>query len=135
MAKIMGIDYGTKRVGVAITDEAERVAFPKAALPNDRTLMRDLVQMIKDEGVTEVVVGESKNSSGGDNEVTKNIRKFMDDLAREAGVTIHTEPEFYSTQEVRTHTGQYLVDAQAAAIILNSFLTKRNPMSDYGHND
>lgn len=135
MTKILGIDYGTKRVGVAVTDEEARVAFPKAVYPNDRTLMMEIVALIKKEGVAEVVVGESKDKDGVENTMMKNARKFVEDLGREVPVTIHFEPEYYSTQEVRAHTGEYLVDAKAAAIILNSFITKRNPTSDYGNND
>lgn len=126
MAKILGIDYGTKRVGVAVTDLSGSVAFPKAVFPNDRTLMRDMVAFIQKEGIEEVVLGESINNKGEENSVTKNIRKFAADLAREASVTIYFEPEYYSSQEARTHTGDRLVDAEAAAIILNSYLTKRH---------
>ncbi len=128
--KIIGIDYGTKRVGVAVSDDRGQIAFPKAVLPNDKTLMRDIVALIKSEGAVEVVVGESKDHNGADNTVANNIRKFAADLEREANVTLHLEPEFYTTQEVRQHTGKYLVDAEAAAVILNSFLTKRHGTHD-----
>ena len=126
MAKLMGIDYGTKRVGVAVTDISGSVAFPKATLPNDKALMRDIVQMIKDESISDIVVGESKDKDGADNSIARTVRKFAEDLTRETGVAVHFEPEYYSTQEARTHSGTYLVDAQAAAIILNSYITKRS---------
>lgn len=127
----MGIDYGLKRVGVAITDQSGSVAFPKAVLPNNASLMRDIVKMIADEGVSEVVVGESRQAMGdGDNPIAKNIRFFAEQLGREAPVTMHFEPEQYTSQEARAHTGEALVDARAAAIILNSFLTKRHGTHD-----
>lgn len=126
MAKILGIDYGTKRVGVAVTDEEGRIAFPKAVLPNDRTLLGSVAEMVEAGGITEVVVGESKDNRGADNSIARSARRFADELASMSGVTIHFEPEFYSSQEVRTHTGSISgVDAGAAAVILNSFLTKR----------
>lgn len=126
MAKIVGIDYGTKRVGVAVSDAEGLIAFPKAVLPNDRTLLSSVAEMIESEGVTEVVMGESKDNHGAENSIAKSARKFAGDLERMTGVTVHFEPEFYSSQEVRAHTGTYLVDAEAAAVILNSFLTKRH---------
>lgn len=130
MAKIVGIDYGTKRVGVAVTDEEGRVAFPKAVLPNDRMLLGTLSDMISTEGAEEVIIGESRNNQGQENSVARSARAFADNLARVTAVTIHFEPEFYSSQEVRTHTGGYSVDAAAAAVILNSFLTKRHGTYD-----
>ena len=120
----MGIDYGSKRVGVALTDESASVAFPKAVLPNDRYLTSVLKEMIIANGVSEIVIGESKNNLGAENSIARSARALAGRLDEE-GVIIHFEPEQYSSQEARTHTGEFLVDAEAAAIILNSFLTKR----------
>ena len=124
MARIMGIDYGSKRVGVALTDESGSVAFPKAVLPNDKFLMSAVKELIVAHDVGEVVIGESKNNQGADNSIARSARAFANGLSEE-GVTIHLEPEFYSSQEARAHTGAAQVDAEAAAIILNSFLNKR----------
>lgn len=125
MARLMGIDYGLKRVGVALTDEEARVAFPKAVVPNDRHLVSVIIEMIAGSQVSEVVIGESKDNRGADNSIARSARTFALRLEAETGVIIHFEPEQYSSQEARTHTGNYLVDAEAAAIILNSFLSKR----------
>ena len=128
MAKILGIDYGARRIGVAMSDESGKVAFPKAVLPNDKMLVTELKKMIADDGVTEVIVGESKNKDGGENEIMLKVHQLADELARDTAVTIHFEPEYYSSQEVRAHGGStgFLVDAEAASIILNSFLSKRH---------
>lgn len=125
MAKLMGIDYGARRVGVALTDEEGRVAFPKAVFPNDRYLVGTLAELIDGHRVGEVVIGESKDNRGRENPAAKGARKLARTLEADTGVTIHYEPEFYTSQEVRTHTGSHRVDAEAAAVILNSFLTKR----------
>lgn len=126
MARVMGIDYGSKRVGIALTDEAGRIAFPKAVVPNDKFLARTIADLVRGHDVEEVVVGESTDNRGRDNPIARNARALGTDLVRLTGVTIHYEPEFYSSQEVRTHTGGRSVDAEAAAVILNSFLTKRH---------
>lgn len=149
MVRILGIDYGSKRVGVALTDEEGRVAFPKAVIPNDRHLESTIVEMIAGHHVAEVVIGESKDNRGADNPTLKDARSLARVLEADTGVTIHFEPEYYSSQEARTHTGSRPVrkpfrsslgdherkrsrsssfapvDAEAAAVILNSFLTKR----------
>jgi putative holliday junction resolvase len=126
MARVLGIDYGDKKVGVALTDENARIAFPKGVLPNDRMLVTEIKNMISANDVAEIVIGESRNKDGGENEIMKKARRFGDELARDTSVTIHFEPEYYSSQEVRAHTGTFLVDAEAAAVILNSFLSKRH---------
>ena len=130
MARLMGIDYGTKRVGIALSDDAGRVAFPRATLPNDKFLASALKEMIEGSAVAEVVIGESKDNAGHDNPVANKARSLGALLEADTGVTIHYEPEFWSSQEVRTHTGASRVDAEAAAVILNSFLTKRHGSND-----
>ena len=130
MARVMGIDYGSKRVGIAVTDEDGRVAFPKAVIPNDRYLLSTLKEMIEGDSIVEVVLGESKDNAGNDNSVARSARALALQLEADTGVTIHFEPEFWSSQEVRTHTGASRVDAEAAAVILNSFLTKRHGSHD-----
>lgn len=128
--KLIGIDYGSKRVGVAVSDADGSMAFPKAVVPNDRTLMSTIKELLKKEQVEAVVVGESKARDGSDNPIMQNARVFVGDLERETGLPIHFEPEFYSSAEAKrlkeqagAQTG--IVDAEAAAIILNSFIERQ----------
>lgn len=124
MTKIVGIDYGSKRIGVAVSDESGSVAFAKATLPNDKMLISNLVDLIKAEQAETVVVGESKDKDGNDNVVMKSARLFAEELERRGGVPVRFEPEFYSSVEARRDSGENLVDAKAAAIILNSFIER-----------
>ncbi len=120
----MGIDYGTKRVGVAVSDESGSVAFAKAVFPSDRTLVPTLVELIRSENITEVVVGESKDKDGNDNAVMTPARRFVNDLEQATGMKVVYEPEFYSSVEARRDSDDTFVDAKAAAIILNSFIER-----------
>ena len=54
--KILGIDYGTKRTGLALSDETGKVAFPYAVISNS---LDEIIKVIELEGVSEVVIGES----------------------------------------------------------------------------
>ncbi len=99
--KLVGIDYGTKRVGVAVSDDSGSVAFPRMTVPNDRMLMTSLKEFIQKERAAAVVLGESKGRDGTDNPVMKDIRFFAGELERETGVTVHYEPEFYTSVEAR----------------------------------
>lgn len=124
MAKLIGIDFGTKRVGVAVSDESGSVAFPKTTLANDRALIPAVVALIRGENASAVVVGESHDMNGNDNIVMSATRSFVSDLEKAVAVTVYFEPEFYSSREARREGQQGSVDAQAAAIILNSFITR-----------
>jgi putative Holliday junction resolvase len=124
VAKLVGIDFGTKRVGVAVSDESGSVAFPKTTLANDRALIPALIALIRAENVSSVIVGESHDMNGKDNTVMTAVRSFVSELENAVAVTVHYEPEFYSSREARREGQQGSVDAQAAAIILNSFITR-----------
>jgi putative Holliday junction resolvase len=125
VAKLVGIDFGTKRVGVAVSDESGSVAFPKTTLANDRALIPSVVALIRQENVADVVVGKSAHWDGSDNPVMDDIRTFVASLENAVAVTVHYEPEFYSSREARREGQTGSVDAQAAAIILNSYIEKK----------
>ncbi len=123
--KYLGLDYGTKRVGLAVSDPGGSFAFPKMTLPNDKMLIGDLKAFIKKEGVEALVVGESRNFAGVDNPVMRDVRWFVAELARDTGLPVYLEPEWYSTAEARMLAGRDgAVDAEAAAIILKSYLDR-----------
>lgn len=125
--RYMGIDYGTKRVGVALSDESGSMAFPHSVLPNDATLIPALTKLIEKESVEEVVIGHSVDAKGQENVLQQHIDEFTGTLTLAVGVPIHLEPEQYSTQEaLRTQGRTEKTDASAAAIILNSYLLKNN---------
>ena len=123
--RYMGIDFGSKRVGVALSDESGRMAFPHTVLPNDGSLFSTLEQIIEKEGVEIVVVGHSLNGSQEENPIHHAVEAFIGDLTLKTGLPIHLEPEQYTTMEaMRTQGRTSMTDASAAAIILNSYLTK-----------
>lgn len=131
--RLLGIDYGTKRVGLALSDALGTMAFPKTVIENNAHLVPTLAEIIQKEGVIGVVVGESKNLKGTDNPVMNDIRAFADELARTTGIQVHLEPEFYTSREARrlaagspARKKGAPVDAEAAAIILTSYIS-HNP--------
>jgi len=122
---MMGIDYGKKRVGVAFTDDAGLMAFPHGVVINDANLLKTLTELAEEKGVTEIVIGHSLGRDGKPNEIHSRVEEFIGDLTLHIGVPIHLEPEQYSTQEAVRFQGRNAnTDASAAAIILNSFITR-----------
>lgn len=126
--RYLGIDYGTKKVGIALSDEAGVMGFPHSILPNDGRLLEAVRTLMEKEKVEAIVIGESKDFKGEDNAVAAEARAFGLQLG-EGGMPIHFELEMFSTQEARRDfegvrtNGHAVVDSSAAAIILTSFLS------------
>lgn len=124
--RLMGIDYGTKNVGIAITDEGGKMAFPNSVLPNNNMLLKNINAIIQKERVGEIVIGYSIDKSGKPNAVHAEVESLILDLTLAAGLPISLQPEQYSTQAaIRLQGKNVNTDASAAALILDSFITKR----------
>jgi len=122
----MGIDYGTKRVGVALTDPGCKMAFPHDVLVNNKQLFTKLVEIIESQAVGEIVIGHSLDRSGAPNAVHQGAEALLLDLTLGVGVPIHLEPEQYTTQAALRIQGRTAkTDASAAALILEGYLMKR----------
>jgi putative Holliday junction resolvase len=121
----MGIDYGSKRVGIALTDEGGNMAFPHGVLQNNENLLEDIVRIIEEKQVGEIVIGHSLDKEGKPNAIQERINELITDLTLEVGLPVHLQPEMFSTQEAIRFQGRTKdTDASAATIILNSFITK-----------
>jgi putative Holliday junction resolvase len=142
--RFMGIDYGTKRIGVAISDENGTIAFPKEIVPNDLNTFDRISEIIKEEKVKEIVVGESVDFSGKLNALSGRIEVFILELQEKFKLPVHKQKEFLTSVEARRskntkenfNKGQAhskvkqiksgRVDASAAALILQRYLDKYN---------
>jgi len=122
--KKLGIDYGTKRVGIAISEESNTLAFPYRVIPNNHLLVEEVVSLIDKENIESVVVGESKNFKGEENPVMTSARAFVDQLERHTKAKIFFEPEYLTSLHAGHTSVPHLKDASAAAIILQTFLDK-----------
>lgn len=121
--KYMGIDYGAKRVGIAVSDDTGAVAFPHDTLRNDTKLISALEALIREKGVGAVIIGESKDKDGKDNPIMEDARRFAA-CVKDLGVEVVFEPEYYSSFEARRDAPDSFVDARAATVILNRYLER-----------
>ena len=131
----LGIDYGTKKIGLALSDEMGTMGFPHAVIftADADTYVREL---IRKEGVEKVVIGESRDFAGEENPVAREAKAFGDYLEQYSGVPVVYEPEMLTTQEARrqydssgktrTPKSHTTVDASAAALILTSYLSRHD---------
>jgi putative Holliday junction resolvase len=125
--KFLGIDYGSKRIGLATADTESGMAFPRSVIKNDDEMIKTLKEIKQKENIEKIILGESKNLDGKDNDITEDIRKFKAVLEAELDVEVIFQPEFYSTyQASRIQGDSGMIDASAAAIILQSYVDRYN---------
>lgn len=142
--KFLGIDYGTKRIGLAISDDGGRLAFPKEIILNDSEVFKNVGAILKKEKIEEIVVGESVDFSGKLNALSVRIEEFILELQKNFKLPISKQKEFLTSVEARNskNTKETLtqkqshsrlkdkkrghIDASAAALILQRYLDKRN---------
>jgi putative holliday junction resolvase len=127
--RYLGIDFGSKKVGLAVSDEGGKMAFPFSVISSDKKLLDEIIEVIKKEKIEEIVIGESKNFRGQPNEIQAEIEKFKKELETVAKLKVNFEPEFMTSSQAQLIQGKNeMHDASAAAIILQSFLDKKQHM-------
>jgi len=133
MGRIIGVDYGERRVGIAVSDDAHHAAFPKCILTNDDLLLDQLARLAAEEQAERFVVGESDNPAGGENTIMRRIAIFGTALEVRTELPVTYENEAYTSVaarralETRTKTRKQTgipVDSAAAALILQAYLDR-----------
>jgi putative Holliday junction resolvase len=123
--KYLGIDYGTKRVGLALSDEGGEMAFPKEVVVRDYNFFSYLLNFIHAQKVEAVVIGSSYRQDGVANPVMGEIEELKKSL-EEKGVRVFFEREDFSSMHAGLEPGnRQKLDASAAAIILERFLARK----------
>lgn len=137
---VLGIDVGSKRIGIAMSDPSEAFALPLTVL--DHTNMRadvdKIVELAAEYGALEIVVGDPVRMSGERGIAAERIDKFVENLARRFPGTIHRVDERLTTaQATKSLIGadvsrakrKTVVDKIAASLILEMFLARRKAQS------
>jgi len=121
--KYLGIDFGTKRIGIAVSDKEGTLAFPHAVLENNEKFFERLRAMVKKEETKHIVVGVPKALSGKTTAMTKQVKEFMRRLKRE-GFFVEEEDEMFSTKMTKAHARKDMRDASAAALMLQQYIDR-----------
>ena len=139
--RIIGLDYGTKTVGVALSDELGITAQPLMTIERERaTKLRQTLARIgeicEEYEVGLIVLGYPKNMNNTEGERAEATRSFKEDLERRTGLPVELVDERLSTVEserilmasgVRRENRKTFVDKMAAAVILQTYLdSKKN---------
>ena len=136
MRRILGLDVGDRRIGVAVSDELGITAQPVLTLirKNRRQDLRSLARLVRKYGSVQVVVGNPLYMSGDLSPQAIKAQAVAQDLEREAGVEVRLWDERLSTSEAHRHLDaagrqpadrRAVIDQVAAVLILQSFLDSR----------
>lgn len=134
--RYLGVDYGSKKIGLALSDEAGAMGFPHSVVVNTPRLVDEICALIAKEDVGAVVIGESRDLAGGENPIAKDAHTFGDLITARSGIPVCYESEVFTSAEARRAPEKELksrapkkhpdVDASAAALILTSYLSRTN---------
>lgn len=132
MGRILGVDYGDSRIGLAISDLNKIIASPFHTINNKDlvSLEKIIKSIILENDIECIVLGLPISMSGNENQQTVKVRKFSKFL-ESFGISIHLQDERLSSlsakkslieQKVKTGHNKHLIDSTAAAIFLQQFL-------------
>jgi putative Holliday junction resolvase len=122
--KYLGVDYGTKKSGIAVSDEEASFAFPKEIVSTD-SLVSYIADFSKKEPLEGIVWGLSLASNGVENDITAQVQQLAKKIEIQTGIPVFFIREDFSSVEAhRYQTKKGDRDDSAAAIILQRFLDK-----------
>ncbi len=133
MKRLLGIDYGEKRIGLALTDPLMMFAYPHDTIPNDQKIVENLRKVIDEFGVTEIVLGYPLKESGERTRISQRIDEFTNMLKNKFRLPVHLADERYSSSiaqeriisavsSKKKRRDKGLIDKNAAAVILEDYL-------------
>lgn len=129
--RILGIDHGTVRIGVAMSDETAFLASPLTTVRNGKAAVGEIVALVVEHQVETIVIGLPRNMNGTYGPATEKVRAFIGKLSKQTEVPIVEWDERLSTVSAhndlraaglngRKH--KEVVDKVAARIILQNYL-------------
>ena len=135
MKRILCLDYGEKRIGLALSDPLKIIAYPYKTIRNSdfKKLKNELKQIISDESIESIVIGLPIGLNGKDTIQTQKVRDFGSQIL-DLNVFIYFEDERFSSltatksmrmENIKAGFNKEIIDKRAAAIILQQFLDKR----------
>ena len=135
--RVMGIDFGTRHIGIALSDEMRIIASGFETVnwngEDDSWALNRICEIIKEKNVVEIVLGKPSRTDGTESESERKAKAFGDKLASLSGIepvyrderfTTVVAHRFLSDSGLKTEKHKGLVDAVSAAIILQDYLDR-----------
>ncbi len=134
--RILAIDYGLKRIGLALSDPLKIFAYPFKTLSNDNKFFYVLKELVDIQGITEIVVGYPLKENGEKSSSTLEVEKFVLRLKENFKIDIILRDERYTSELAKQNILQSvtkkkkrqdkgLVDRNAASIFLQEYLDEK----------
>lgn len=134
--RILSLDYGRKRVGIALSDPLQTFAVPFKTLLNDSHLLSALKKIIDDQNVEKIILGFPEHDKGGSTSIVKELENFKSILEKETRLQIIYWDETFTSSIAKDRVllsvnkkskrrDKGLIDSNAAAIILQEYLDSR----------
>lgn len=132
-SRYLAIDYGEKRIGLALTDPMKILASPFMTIENNNTLLPRLYEIMKEKQVSKVILGIPFCDDGSETALVPKIRKLKNQIEHQTRIEVILIDERYSSsiaeERIRSTIAKKskrrqksLVDMNAAAIILEDYL-------------
>lgn len=123
--RYLGIDFGTKQVGLAISASSENMAFPLPAIANDQYLFKKIKNIGEEKDISGIVIGLPVSATETNNLFLEDVHRFADALKEHVSWPIFFEKEDYSSRHAAlTALQKEPLDSASAVIILDRFLAK-----------
>ncbi len=123
--KILAIDYGKRWIGLAISDDERRMAFPYKTLINDKKLFSSFNEIVKKEDIYKIVIGLPLNKQMKPTQQTTETENWARELIKKVEIPIDFENEIF-TSKAANKLGAKNQHAAAAAIFLQDYLDRQN---------
>ena len=134
--RIMGIDFGDVKIGIAITDQLKIISYPYYTIDRKKTpdYISEIKKIILDKNIDTVVVGLPLTLSGNESSQTKKTQKFIFKLENSVDAIVYSFDERLSSKEaerylkkqnIKTGCNKEKIDQIAASIILDNFLSSQ----------
>jgi putative Holliday junction resolvase len=141
--RIMGIDYGSVRIGIAVSDPLHIIAQGIAAVRNSDQALREVIGFVQHYDIGLIIVGMPYNLKGEEGQTAAEVNRFIEHLKQLCQTEIITIDERFTSRiaqrtlrdmgttkkQRRTEKGR--VDAMAAALILQQFLDQTKHIKGY----
>ena len=124
--RILALDHGSARCGVAVSDPTGTLAAPLAAVerPDTRRGLTEVARLVEDQGAERVVVGLPLTLRGDEGEQAGRARTFAERLERRVSVPVELHDERLTTRLAERTGGEGDADSRAAAHLLESYLAR-----------
>jgi putative Holliday junction resolvase len=122
--KVLGIDYGEKRIGLALSDESRTLAR-ELTVVSPKEFWDQIPAIIDKNQISQIVLGWPLNMDGGETRKTQEVQSFKLKVERMAGIKVETIDERLTSQMAeKLPGGEQNADSLAAQIILQNYLNK-----------